>query len=312
MRSSWRPVLVFCLLAFGLSWLICLPLWLGGGLTSPLFMVCSLAMMATPGISALIVVRFIEKRPIASTLGLRPRTGAVSTLIWLAIAFVAVVLVVIAALATSAAFGVYTFDLVGLSGFREIYQAQLDAQGVSIDELGMSLRMIWLLQFVNIAVGSVINTVPALGEELGWRGYLFPRLRDLLGPAGAVLVLGIIWGVWHAPLILLGYNYPTNPPLGVLAMIVPSIGLGALLAWLTERGGSVWQAALGHGTYNAAVGGFLVMFGTAGQQVNTFEASVMGWAGWPVWAVVVAVLLLTGALRRPAQNIGRDSVSTTT
>ena len=93
MRSSWRPVLVFCLLAFGLSWLICLPLWLGGGLASPLFMVCSLAMMATPGISALIVVGFIEKRPIASTLGLRPRTGAVSTLIWLAIAFVAVVLV---------------------------------------------------------------------------------------------------------------------------------------------------------------------------------------------------------------------------
>ena len=73
------------------------------------------------------------------------------------------------------------------------------------------MRLLWLIQPVNIVIGGVLNSVPVLGEELGWRGFLFPRLRELIGPGWAVLAQGIIWAGWHAPVILLGYNYPSNP-----------------------------------------------------------------------------------------------------
>lgn len=300
-RAGWRGIIIYCLIAYALAWLVCLPLWLGGGLANPLFGIIAVAMMFTPTISAVIVVRFVERRPLLTGLGIRPRASAQRTLAWLAVAFAAVLVVALLGLITSALLGTFRFDLAGMSGFRVVLAAQLDAAGQSVDQLGMAVRVLWLLQFLNIAIGSLINTLPALGEEIGWRGYLFPRLRDRLGATGAVLASGVVWGLWHAPVILLGYNYPSNPVLGLFMMCIACIGLGALLAWVSQRGGSVWPAALGHGTYNAAVGGFMVLFGDASFPVDTLSGSVMGWGGWPVWGVLVVVLLWRGAFVDRAQ-----------
>jgi membrane protease YdiL (CAAX protease family) len=102
-------------------------------------------------------------------------------------------------------------------------------------------------------VNSPIASGLALGEEIGWRGFLYPRLRAKLGDTLAVLAVGVIWGVWHAPLLLLGYNYPTLAPGWRLVwMSVFCIELTAILAWVRQRSRSVWPAAIGHGTVNAA------------------------------------------------------------
>ena len=56
-----------------------------------------------------------------------------------------------------------------------------------------------------------INMFPALGEEAGWRGYMMPRLKERFGLLNGRLLGGVVWGVWHWPLMLLvGYEYGTN------------------------------------------------------------------------------------------------------
>ncbi len=59
--------------------------------------------------------------------------------------------------------------------------------------------------------GTVFNMIPAVGEEAGWRGYMMPHLKEQLGLLNGRLLGGVIWGVWHWPLMLLvGYEYGTN------------------------------------------------------------------------------------------------------
>ncbi|MEN6349562.1 MAG: CPBP family intramembrane glutamic endopeptidase [Syntrophomonas sp.] len=54
---------------------------------------------------------------------------------------------------------------------------------------------------VHNVIGLAINIIPTLGEELGWRGYLLPKLRMLLSDRAALIVTGLIWGVWHLPCV---------------------------------------------------------------------------------------------------------------
>lgn len=84
------------------------------------------------------------------------------------------------------------------------------------------------------------------GEEYGWRVYLQDRLFPLLGGYKGVLVLGIIWGLWHAPLIAFGFNYPGQPILGNILMIILTIVLAVIFSYAVLKTGSVWIAVLLH------------------------------------------------------------------
>ena len=287
------------LIAYALAWLVALPLWLGDGLASPFFLPCSVAMMFTPTVASVVVVRFMERRPVLATLvSSRPVGRATADLVAdRDRRGLAVVLGLLSSAASEPTFR--PGEHVGVPAASE---QQLEAVGSSADDLPMPIRVMWLLQFVNLAAASLMNTLPAAGEEIGWRGFLFPRLRDRLGATGAVLASGVIWGAWHAPLILLGYNYPSNPRMGVLMMCVSCIGLGALLAWVSQRGASVWPAALGHGAFNAMMSGTIILFGDASVSVDTMSATLMGWGGWPVWLLLVVVLLAT---RHSGRTYGR-------
>ncbi|PWJ10136.1 CPBP family intramembrane glutamic endopeptidase [Ruminococcus flavefaciens] len=88
------------------------------------------------------------------------------------------------------------------------------------------------------------------GEELGWRGYLTPKLEELMPTPLAIVVTGIIWALWHGPLLAYGYDFGRDydffPYGGFIAMIVMCIALSAFLTWLTKRTDSVYPAALCH------------------------------------------------------------------
>jgi hypothetical protein len=136
------------------------------------------------------------------------------------------------------------------------------------------------LQIATLPVAAVINLLPALGEEVGWRGWLLPKLMPL-GTLPALLVSGVIWGLWHAPVILLGYNYPDAPGwLALTAMVGMCTVIGAVFGWLRLRSGSVWPAALAHAAFNGAAGSYL-LFARAGEHVDTTQATVLGWSGGP-------------------------------
>jgi uncharacterized protein len=103
-----------------------------------------------------------------------------------------------------------------------------------------------------VLIGPFLGLVLAFGEEYGWRGYLQSELVKI-GRIKGILVLGIIWGLWHAPLILMGYNYPGYPLLGVILMTCYTIGLAYFLGYAVLKTGSIWLAAYLHALNNQAL-----------------------------------------------------------
>lgn len=101
-----------------------------------------------------------------------------------------------------------------------------------------------------LIAGCTVNAVAAFGEEYGWRNYMVDALRGQQFWKAALLI-GFVWGIWHAPLILIGHNYPQHPIAGVWMMCVFCILMGVLELWLVLKTGSVIPAALMHGTVNA-------------------------------------------------------------
>ncbi len=97
---------------------------------------------------------------------------------------------------------------------------------------------------------SVIVFFPAFGEEWGWRGYMMPKLTELMPKPAAVITGGVIWGLWHAPLTVSGHNfgmdYPGFPFLGIACMCGLCIVSNAFFTLLTERTGSIYPASVAH------------------------------------------------------------------
>lgn len=138
-----------------------------------------------------------------------------------------------------------------------------------------------------------VNMLFALGEEVGWRGYLTPALTERFGKRTALVLTGVIWGMFHWPIILLsGYEYGTGywgaPWLGLLVMPVFTTAGGILLSWLYEKTGSIWGCALWHGAGNA-VAGLPLYFLPAGATGYLLGPTIAGpiaglplilWAAW--------------------------------
>lgn len=101
--------------------------------------------------------------------------------------------------------------------------------------------------------GFTINAVFAFGEEIAWRGYLMKMFKGKKFLTTA-LWTGVIWGFWHAPLILNGHNYPQHPVAGVFMMVLFCLLLTPMLMYFRLKGGSVIVPAIMHGTFNAVVG----------------------------------------------------------
>ena len=101
--------------------------------------------------------------------------------------------------------------------------------------------------------GVTVNALCAFGEEVAWRGFLiklFSGKRFLT----VAFWIGIIWGFWHAPIILNGHNYPQHSVVGVFMMVVLCLLLTPIFLYFRQKGGSVILPAIMHGTYNAVIG----------------------------------------------------------
>ena len=104
-------------------------------------------------------------------------------------------------------------------------------------------------------VQGVVLSFAAFGEELGWRGYMMPKLIELVGMPKAIIIGGIIWGLWHAPLTCVGHNfgmdYPGFPYVGIILMCLFCTALGTVLMYVTIKTTSIWPAAFMHAVNNS-------------------------------------------------------------
>lgn len=141
-----------------------------------------------------------------------------------------------------------------------------------------------------LVIAPFVNMVPSLGEEVGWRGMLFPTLAEHLSERTAALVSGVIWGLWHAPAIAMGHNYgmsyPGFPLMGILIMTLLCTAMGCWLAYLRLQTESVWPCALAHGAFNA-VANIGLVFCSCGQTP---------WGPSPLGLVAGIPLLVLGGI----------------
>jgi uncharacterized protein len=151
--------------------------------------------------------------------------------------------------------------------------------------------MVGALQSVVIA--PVLAIVITFGEEYGWRGYLQSELIKM-GRVRGVLLLGVIWGAWHWPLILMGYNYPGHPLIGVLLMTLYVTGLGIFLGYAVLKSGSVLLAAFLHGLNNQVLA-FLIAIGF---KPNDYAFSFVIGIYACVMLAIAAILLLRDPIWR--------------
>ncbi|MCK4452136.1 MAG: CPBP family intramembrane metalloprotease [Anaerolineae bacterium] len=154
------------------------------------------------------------------------------------------------------------------------------------------------LFLASLVIGPTVNGIFGFGEEFGWRGYLLPKLMPL-GKFKAYLISGVLWGLWHAPLILIGFNYPGYPVLGIVAMAGMTTALGVYINELTLRDRSSILAGWIHGAFNGqAYGIWRLLF----PDVNPLLGGMTGLVGMVVWLVVGLWQVRRSALYQGAKD----------
>ena len=164
------------------------------------------------------------------------------------------------------------------------YHVPEEQQEMVREQLGNMPGYLMLISvvFSGLLAGITVNAIAAFGEEYGWRNYLVGAMRGLKFWKAA-LFIGIVWGIWHFPLILMGHNYPNEPYWGVLLMVVMCILLGIIELYFVLKSKSMIVAAILHGTINA-VSGTTIYFTLGG---NDFLNGMAGLSGFIVMAVTI-------------------------
>lgn len=160
--------------------------------------------------------------------------------------------------------------------------------GLGVPEKEFNLTR-YFMSFITVSIMYGLLLWPTFfGEEYGWRVYLQDRLFYLFGGYKGVLILGIIWGVWHSGTIILGINYPGQPILGNIAMIFGTIVMGIIFSYAVLKTGSVWIAVLLHLITDVAGGPPANMFiATPIDSVFSFGPGIYGMAIMTIFALIL-------------------------
>lgn len=297
-----RRILIYLSITFGIAWLGALVIFATGGLAlNPLTLpILTIVVMGAPAYAHLLTR--VVTREGWSDLYLRPKFKQGWR--YMLLCWVAPALLTIVGMAVFFALFPQYFDP-NLTFTRNLLKSSVQNAGGSsaVAELVQSINP-WLIvaaQTVQgILLAPLVNGLFTLGEEFGWRAYLQPKLLAL-GRRKAILITGVIWGVWHWPIIAMGHNYGLgyfgSPWLGMLMMVWFTVLLAALLGWATIQAGSVWPAVIGHAAINGISALSVLM--TQGQPSTLLGPTPVGLIG-SVGFAAVALLIFARYLRQPA------------
>ncbi len=191
------------------------------------------------------------------------------------------------------------FDLTG----KYMIESAGPEAAAQLETIGIPYSMMILSNVLGcVTYAPLINGIFAMGEEIGWRGFLYPQLKAKFGHFKGLILGGIIWGAWHWPLIwLIGYEYGETsgnpvgyvgaPITGMIVFCIFTVAIGILCDHLYEQSGCILTASILHGSINAAATIPIALCIT-----NTGSLRLLGpapnglLAGLPI--IVVAIYLL--------------------
>ena len=154
--------------------------------------------------------------------------------------------------------------------------ALLEAMSGGQQSVDMPLGVLRVVLFVQtVVVGPLLGLIMGFGEEYGWRSYLQGELVKL-GKVKGVLILGVIWGVWHYPVIWMGHNYPGYPVWGSVVMTGYTILLGFVLGYVMLKTGAIWLVAFLHAINNQVLAFFALSFYQVENPMFSFGIGVYG------------------------------------
>lgn len=286
---NYSRAMVFTLLAFAFSWAaieVYFALggkWAGGG-----FAAFSMAVvyMWIPGLVAIMVQKLIYREPLKISFSLNR---------WFLAAWVIPPALTLFSSVISLAFPGVSFsaDMSGLAERVAAYARNIPPEQLEALKAQLAATPLWVALVSGIVqgllAGATINALVALGEELGWRWFLFKELLPI-GFWKSQALIGLIWGIWHAPIILRGHNYPQHPVPGVFMMCLFCLLLSPIIGYIRLKAGSVLAAALMHGTLNGTAGiGLLFLKGG-----NDLTVGITGVAGFIAMALANLAIYFWG------------------
>jgi len=307
-----RRIGLFLFFAFGIAWAFGLWVYLSGGLTNSPELIpgtgitlaialIALGYMWAPALAHILTRVLTREGWKESGLGLRLEHWWT----WAAAWFLPAILTFL---------GVLVYFLV--------FPQQFDAELGALSQLMATLEAqageaipfsLWTLVLIQLGVGTFIapfiNSFFTFGEEFGWRAYLQPKLMAL-GFRRAMLLIGVIWGIWHWPVIAMGLNYGLAywgaPWTGFLMMTWFTVTAAIIFGWLSLRGRSVWPAVIAHAAANGiASAGILFLQADAAANPLLGPTPVGLIASLP-WAILAAYLFWKGAPEEGSKGVERQ------
>jgi membrane protease YdiL (CAAX protease family) len=290
-----RKVILFVALTYAFSMLWAGGYWLlGGTWNTPLATAVAVVYMFIPLTAAVMVQKGVYREPLRRPLAIFFRPNA-----W----FIAAIAIPVAIALLALGVGLLLPGVTYAPGMEGMFERYADALPPDQLELmlqqadAMPVHPLFLALAGGVVAGVTVNAVTAFGEEAGWRGLMQRELAPL-GFWRSSFLIGVIWGVWHAPLILQGHNYPEHPVAGVAMMTLMTVLLAPLLTLVRYRSGSVVAAAIFHGVFNGTAGVAILVI----QGGSDLLVGVSGLAGCITLALLDGLLWLW-TRRRPIEDV---------
>ncbi|MCU0638770.1 MAG: CPBP family intramembrane metalloprotease [Candidatus Krumholzibacteria bacterium] len=264
-----KKILVFLVLTFGFSSIFLHPIISSGSLGKHV-----IGLMWCPGVAAIITQLFFHR----SLRGLGWKPGRGRYILW--------------AYALPVIYGIALYGITWLTGLGRFVPDQIlqwAAERWHIQFASASMN-VGIYAFAMATAGVLFSCLPALGEEIGWRGFLVPELIKVTSFARTALISGGIWAVWHYPAVFFAdYGNPATPLwFNVIFFTAGVLGISFAMAWLRLRSGSLWPAVVLHASHNLFIQGIFTPL--------TADTGITAWVIGEFGAGLAILLALTAWL----------------
>jgi len=278
MKKSLIFTLVVCLVSWAFAALMYFGIGIHNATEKPfLYTICATVYMFMPMLCAM-AMQLIKGERFGETSLLKFKLNWTWLIAWILPLVIVAVTIVVNSLMPNTELGFHVPNLPNIDNLPEEQQEMMQ-------RLSNPKFVILTSLLSGFLAGITINAVCAFGEEYAWRNYLVNALKKKNFWI-VCLFVGIVWGFWHFPLILMGHNYPTHHVEGVFMMVAMCLALTPIEVYLVLKAKSVIPAAIFHGTFNAFAG-FNTLFISGGNDLLN---------GCPGLSGIITMLIITAII----------------